>query len=303
MKRILIYQIEEKDAGKTIADFLREKGYSRHVLTHIKNTPKGICRNGVPERLYGYVAAGDNLTVTIREDASSAHIMPVPLDFRIVYEDEDILVIDKPADMPIHPSINNYENTLANGLVDYYRKRGEAFVYRCITRLDRDTSGLLIVAKHMLSAAVLSKMGKQREIHRQYLAIAAGKTPPEGTIDAPVARKEGSVLERTVDFERGEHAVTHYRTLAYEQGYSLVLLELETGRTHQIRVHMKYLGYPLIGDFLYNPDYRVMSRQALHSYRLSFCHPVTKERMEFTSKPPWKWPLSAEQQDKNSRVV
>lgn len=306
MERTIHYTIEE--AGSTVAEFLRGKGYSHHVLAQMKGSVgdtlpdsrrpgenagaarSGIFLNGQRPRMNTKLAPGDLLTVTIVEDVSSAHVEPVPMDLRIVYEDEDLIVIDKPADMPIHPSLNNYTNTLANALAYYYQTKGQAFVYRCITRLDRDTTGLLVVAKHAFSAAVLSEMGKRREIRRVYQAIVSGQTPPEGTIDAPLARKEGSVLERCVDFAHGERAVTHFRTLAYENGYSLVELKLETGRTHQIRVHMKYIGHPVIGDFLYNPDYRVMRRQALHSCELAFAHPVTGEQMRFCSPPSWDWP-------------
>ena len=192
--------------------------------------------------------------------------------------------------MPIHPSINNYDNTLANALMWYYQQKGETFVYRCINRLDRDTTGLLIVAKNMLSGGILSDMSKKREIHREYLAIAEGEVPQEGVIDAPIARKEESVIERCVDFERGDRAVTHYWRLDYRNGYSLVRLKLETGRTHQIRVHMKYLGHPLTGDYLYNPDYRILDHQALHSWKLAFRHPVTGAQMQFKADPPWKLP-------------
>lgn len=292
MRRTINYTIEEEG---TAAQFLRAKGYSHHVLMHLKNGPGGICRNGEPVRMNSPLGAGDVLTVTIAEEVSSEHVVPVPIELRILYEDEDLIVVDKPADMPVHPSLNNYTNTLANALAHYYQSRGQAFVYRCITRLDRDTTGLLVVAKHILSAAVLSEMGKRREIRRAYLAIVSGQAPPEGTVDAPIARKEGAVLERVVDFARGERAVTHFQTLACENGYSLVRLELETGRTHQIRVHMKYLGYPLIGDFLYNPDYRVMRRQALHACSLSFRHPVTGAQMRFASEPPWEWPRVVQQ--------
>lgn len=288
MKRTIQYEIEKP--GGTVREFLRARGFSHHVLTGLKNGPGGIWLNERPARMKDGLQPGDCLTVRIVEDVPSEHIVPVPMELSIIYEDEDLVVIDKPADMPVHPSMGNYTNTLANALAYYYQEMGEAFVCRCITRLDRDTTGLLVVAKHALSAAVLSEMGKNREIHRVYQAIVAGETPPEGTIDAPIARKEGSVLERCVDFAHGEHAVTHFRRLAYEDGYSLVELVLQTGRTHQIRVHMKHLGYPLVGDFLYNPDYRLMKRQALHSCRLSFCHPVTKEKMAFASEPPWEWP-------------
>lgn len=287
MQRILTYKIEDLQEPESISSFLKKKGYSRHVLTHLKQTENGICKNGEwtwPSQL---LKDGDQLTVTIREEAASENIVPTEMELKIVYEDEDLLVLNKDADVPIHPSINNYENTLANGVAWYFQKKGETFIYRCINRLDRDTTGLLIIAKNMLSAAILSEMGKRREIHREYLAIAQGCIPEQGTIDAPIARKEGSVLERCVDFENGERAVTHFRRLKYWDDYSLVALKLETGRTHQIRVHMKHLGYPLIGDFLYHPDYRLLSHQALHSWKLEFSHPITGENMCFEAEAPW----------------
>ena len=179
---------------------------------------------------------------------------------------------------------------LANGVAWYYKEKGQKFVYRCINRLDRDTSGLTIVAKHYVSAGMLSAMIANKAtsgITREYLAIAKGSVRPlEGTITAPLGRKEGSIIERTVDFENGESAVTHYRVLDEKNGHSLVSLILETGRTHQIRIHMKYLGYPLIGDYLYNPDMEQIQRQALHAWKLSFVHPITGEKMQFTAPLP-----------------
>lgn len=191
--------------------------------------------------------------------------------------------------MPIHPSINNHEKTLANAVMYYFREKGEAFVYRCVNRLDRDTSGLLILAKNMFSAAVLYRQSAERRIHREYLAIAAGEIPEEGIIDAPIARAADSAIMRCVDFSCGERAVTHYRRLLYskENDCSLLRIRLETGRTHQIRVHMKYIGHPLLGDFLYHPTaIEQMKRQALHSWSLAFTHPVTGKQMHFTALPP-----------------
>ena len=196
------------------------------------------------------------------------------------------MVINKPADMPIHPSQGNYDNTLANAVAYYYAQKGEPFTYRCINRLDRDTTGLLILAKHMYSASLLSDMVKNRKIHREYLAVAEGKTPSSGIIDAPIRRVDGSTIERQVDYEQGDYACTHYKRLCYKNGYSLVSLTLKTGRTHQIRVHMKHIGHPLPGDFLYNPNYHVIKRQALHSHCLSFEHPITKEPLTFSSPLP-----------------
>ena len=290
MNRVLIYEIAAEHTGMKIGDFLRKTGYSRHVIIHLKKTENGILLNGEWAYVGQSLKEGDHLEIHIIEEESSEQIVPSELPLDIVYEDEDLLIINKPADMPIHPSINNYDNTLANALMWYYQQKGETFVYRCINRLDRDTTGLLIVAKNMLSGGILSDMSKKREIHREYLAIAEGEVPQEGVIDAPIARKEESVIERCVDFERGDRAVTHYWRLDYRNGYSLVRLKLETGRTHQIRVHMKYLGHPLTGDYLYNPDYRILNHQALHSWKLAFRHPITGAQMQFKADPPWKLP-------------
>lgn len=290
MNRVLIYEIAAEHTGMKIGDFLRKTGYSRHVIIHLKKTENGILLNGEWAYVGQSLKEGDHLEIHIIEEESSEQIVPSELPLDIVYEDEDLLIINKPADMPIHPSINNYDNTLANALMWYYQQKGETFVYRCINRLDRDTTGLLIVAKNMLSGGILSDMSKKREIHREYLAIAEGEVSQEGVIDAPIARKEESVIERCVDFERGDRAVTHYWRLDYRNGYSLVRLKLETGRTHQIRVHMKYLGHPLTGDYLYNPDYRILNHQALHSWKLAFRHPVTGAQMQFKADPPWKLP-------------
>lgn len=293
MNRVLTYEITAEQEGTKIGDFLRTAGYSRHVIIHLKKTENGILLNGEWAYVGQFLKEGDHLEIRIIESESSEQIVPAELPLDIVYEDEDLLIINKPADMPIHPSINNYDNTLANVLMWYYQQKGETFVYRCINRLDRDTTGLLIVAKNMLSGGILSDMSKKREIHREYLAIAEGEVPQEGVIDAPIARKEESVIERCVDFEKGDRAVTHYWRLDYRNGYSLVRLKLETGRTHQIRVHMKYLGHPLTGDYLYNPDYRILNHQALHSWKLAFRHPITGAQMQFKADPPWN-PLGTE---------
>ena len=229
---------------------------------------------------------GDTLTIHLIEEESSAKILPVPMDLDIVYEDEDILVLNKPADMPIHPSLNNYENTLANGVSAYYQQKGEAYVFRCMNRLDRDTTGLTILAKHMLSAAILSQDVANRAVHRTYLAIVEGTLTGSGTIDAPIGRESDSLITRCIDYEHGERAVTHYRSLACHNNLTLVSLRLETGRTHQIRVHMKHLGYPLIGDYLYHPDMTKIDRQALHSSLLEFTHPITKKAMKLSAPLP-----------------
>lgn len=299
MKRILTYPITESDSDQRIYDFLCHHGYSRHIRTWLKQHPGSVRLNGEEALFYFPLKNGDLLEISLEEEHPSGNIVPVDLPIHIIYEDEDLMVIDKPADMPVHPSIGNYENTLANAAAWYFHRQDIPFVFRCINRLDRDTTGLLILAKHMLSGAILSDQMKKRAIHRTYLAITKGKTDPAGTIDSPIGRTDQSLILRQVDHENGDSACTHYlqkcwhpktfypETLPVPQdGLSLIQLQLETGRTHQIRVHMTSIGHPLIGDTLYNPETALMNRQALHSYRLAFTHPVTGVSLEFTSPLP-----------------
>ena len=287
MERVLEYIISSDTNPVTVLDFLKQEGFSRHILSSMKNSSGNcIVLNG--ERGFGrsVLKEGDRLVVTVPEVESGENIIRTEMDLDILYEDEDILVINKPAGMPVHPSMGNYENTLANGIAWYFSQKGKDFVYRCINRLDRDTTGALILAKNPLSAAVLSVQMKRRQIRRTYLALVDGVLPESGVVDAPIARMEGSVITREVNFETGESAVTHYERLAVGRYYSLAELHLETGRTHQIRVHMKYIGHPLPGDYLYHPDYRRIQRQPLHSFQLEFTHPITKEPMLFTAPVP-----------------
>lgn len=286
MKRIFSYNIPAEFEGEPLLSFLRFKQYSSQIITHLKRTENGILLNGIWGRVRDILHTGDILTITLIESVSSENIVPTPLPLQIVYEDEDLMIINKAADTPIHPSQGNYDNTLANAVAFYFQQKNETFTYRCINRLDRDTTGLLILAKHMYSASLLSNMVQNREIHREYLAIATGLVEEEGIIDAPIGRVDGSTIERQVDFEYGDPARTYYKRISYANGYSLVSLKLATGRTHQIRVHMKYIGHPLPGDFLYNPDYSMIQRQALHSHRLEFRHPITGENMEFIAPLP-----------------
>ncbi len=287
MERILNYHITEDADSLRTEQYLRRRGFSYQNLTQLKKMPESILINGVWSYMRTPLHSGDILTVHIRETESSPNIPPVELPLDIVYEDEDIIVVNKPAGMPVHPSLNNYRNSLANALMYYYQQQGKPFIFRCTNRLDRDTSGLTVIAKHMVSSSILSSMTARHEIEREYLAVVRGSvTPSSGTIDAPIGRTGSSLIERKIDFEHGERAVTHYHVVKEENGHSLVSLILETGRTHQIRVHMKYIGFPLVGDYLYNPDMEYIQRQALHSCRLSFRHPITGKHMEFTADLP-----------------
>ena len=420
--RQIDYIIPESFHGHTVEAFLRSEGYSRTTLYHLRNTRAlsgaehittdvpsanaddrtictstvrighttetesgsidGLVLNGHRSYLKEILATGDRLRCNILETEDSPNVIETEIPLSVVYEDEDLLVIDKPAGLPIHPSMGHYEHTLGNALCWYtHHVLGyEHYVNRIVNRLDRDTSGLLIAAKNMHVAARLGDMIRAHEIQREYLAIASGdmrdifrdldtdaasqectvscRTPadqyemhsvkgstqdslstPKGTalpsglylsrsadpayayvrlqnldgrfpdsladipalsdpanpvlglhftVDAPIGRKEDSVIERCIDYTQGDYAVTHGLLLSYneEKNLSLLRLKLETGRTHQIRVHMKYLGHPLPGDFLYHPDERFITRQPLHSWRLRFRHPLSGKLLELTAPLP-----------------
>lgn len=287
MNRTLTYEINSEYAGYSIDKYLKAHGYSSANITAIKKMANNVVINGEWVHMNRKLQAGEILTVNISEDNSSEKIPPVKMDLDIVYEDEDIIVINKPAGLPIHPSLNHYEDSLANGLAYYYEAQNKPFIFRCANRLDKNTSGLTVIAKHLVSGNILSTMVKNREFHREYYAIVRGHLDePEGTIDAPIGRVDDSIITRQVDFENGEHAITHYKVIDEKKGHSLISIHLETGRTHQIRVHFKYIGHPLIGDHLYNPDFEYMTRQALHSHKISFIHPITKKAMEFIAPLP-----------------
>lgn len=286
MNRVINYQIDEENDGKTIARFLTDRQYSRQCLIRLKKTTDGILLNDEWAYVKAVLHTGDELKIQVQEEEDD-NILPTVLPFPIIYEDEDLVVVDKPAGMPIHPSLKHYEHTLANAFAWYYQERGSKPVFRCINRLDRDTSGLTMIAKNYVSGAILYQEMMDRMIHREYLAVVEGADIEEsGTVTLPIGRKNDSIIERVIDFEHGETAVTHYRVIKRMTDTTLLSLHLDTGRTHQIRVHMCAIGHPLVGDFLYNPGNHRMNRQALHSYRLSFTHPINGNIMEFTAPIP-----------------
>ena len=285
MERQILYIID-KDY-KSISDFLKSKGYTSSNIVELKKYENGIVLNGTWAYMNQKPARFDRLLVSVCEYKKSENILPVFIKLDIKYEDEDIVVVNKPSGMPIHPSLNNYENSMANALMYYYRDKN--FVFRCINRLDRDTTGLTIVAKHFLSAGILNTSMQRREIKRVYNAIVEddGSLTDSGIIDAAIAREDDTLIKRRVSKE-GHRAITHYKVLKRLKGASLVELRLDTGRTHQIRVHMSYIGHPLVGDYLYNERYydKENVRPLLHSKSLSFIHPITGENLYLECELP-----------------
>ena len=268
----------------SVGRFLKRQGISHKLVSLLKKPGCQILVKGSAVYTNYVLQPGDRLVLRFSEQDKAERIIPRDLPVDIVYEDEDLLVADKPAGMPIQPCHGNLDGTLANALA--FRYPGMA--YHCVNRLDRDTTGLTIVAKDKYSAALLSEMAGSRQIRREYLAIVEGRLdPPSGEVSQPIARV-GTTLRRAVDPAHGRPAATLYQTVRYYPGenISLVKIELLTGRTHQIRVHMDWLGHPLVGDFLYNPQDQRLPRQALHAWRLSFRQPVSGQDLVITAGLP-----------------
>lgn len=273
--REIEFKITEKYNGRQIREFLKDFGISSALLTKLKQTENGIIKNGSFAKAIDAVSTGDTLKIRIE---SNGH-MPKPkaMSIEIVYEDEDIIVLNKPPFLPVHESRNHIGDTLSN-FVAYHSCEDTAF--RAVFRLDRDTSGLVLIAKHELAASKLS--GK---IDKDYYAVAGGIISEAGTVDKPIARCGYSIIKRKTD-DSGERAVTHYYPISSKDGNTLLRFKLDTGRTHQIRVHMQSIGHPLLGDSLYGGDCSVMNRQALHCRDIYFIHPVTGKKMHISSDFP-----------------
>lgn len=267
--RIIELKISSKDNGRQIRDFLRDFGVSSALLTKLKKTENGITKNGEFARTIDKIFTGDTIKISIENRGK----MPEKLitdDVKPVYSDEDILVLNKPAFMPVHESRNHRGDTLANAAACYM---DSDTAFRAVYRLDRDTSGLVLIAKNELAACKLA--GK---IHKDYYAVCSGVLKGKGTIDLPIRRVCESIIERGV-FSDGEKAVTHWEAVSNKSNTTLLKINLETGRTHQIRVHFAHLGYPLLGDTLYGGNTDLIKRQALHCKTIYFTHPITNKEM------------------------
>lgn len=276
LMRRIEFIIKEKDNNRQVKEFLRDFGVSSSLLTKLKQTENGITVNGNFARTIDRLSTGDTLIISIQ---NKGH-MSEPLNntsVQKVYDDEDILVLNKPFMMPVHESRNHQGDTLANAAA-CYMENDTAF--RAVYRLDRDTSGLVLIAKNELAASKLA--GK---IQKDYYAICDGVLTDSGTIDLPIKRVNDSIIKRGV-FSDGEQAVTHWEAVKNNNESTLLKINLETGRTHQIRVHFSHIGHSLLGDSLYGGNCKDIKRQALHCKTIYFIHPVTEKRIIIDSKFP-----------------
>lgn len=222
---------------------------------------------------------GDILKIDMNFIETSDNIVPTKMDLNIIFEDDYLLVINKPAGIPVHPSCNYYENSLSNGVKYYFNSIGLNRKIRPVNRLDKDTSGLVIFAKHEYIQDMLVKQMKNNTFKKEYLALLNGNlSKTSGTINAPISRKSGSIMEREIS-DTGETAISHFELIKNFDNYCLVKYTLETGRTHQLRVHSKYIGHPILGDTLYDITSDLIPRQALHAQKVTFLHPITKETL------------------------
>lgn len=282
----LNYIVKENDSYKTINQILLSEFNLSTRLTTKLIKDKRIYRNENIADSRDSVHDQDIILVDLNYEEDNSNIIPIRMNLKIIYEDEWLLVVDKPFGIAIHPSRSHYDDSLSNGVRSYFDSIGLKKKIRPVNRLDYDTSGLVIFAKCEYIQEQLIKQMLQGTFYKEYICIVEGIiNSKQGLINLPIARKQGSIIERCVH-TTGQNSITHYKIIQEFEDYSLVQCKLETGRTHQIRVHMKEMGHPIIGDTLYNKSSNLISRQALHSSMIECIHPITKETLTFTSPIP-----------------
>lgn len=270
--RELVIKVSAQHSGGTLMKLLTDNGISRRSIVKLKHSG-GITRGGSVVRTIDTVNEGDEIHVVFED---SGGLIPNPdLKAGVAYEDEDVIVFDKPPFMAVHPSIKHSSDTLGNLFCAMFPDTP----FRAVNRLDRNTSGLCVCAKNRFAAAALTK-----SVDKVYYAAVDGM-PGSGEIDVPIGRVEDSIIYRNVT-PNGQYALTLYETVMHKNGRSLVRVTLKTGRTHQIRVHFAYIGFPLCGDDMYGGSTEFINRQALHCGEVSFTHPVSGERITLTSELP-----------------
>ena len=284
-------QFENRFVGLTVKEILtNELGFSKRAITSLKLRPDGILINGEHATVRAKIKENDVLTINSEDNVNNEEkLVPSSVLPDVIYEDDDIIALNKPPFMPTHQSQGHFCDTLANSLAYYFKLQGRPFVFRSINRLDRNTSGIVLVAKNRLASSKLSDQMKNDGISKSYVAILQGEiNNDENVIETHIRRKEKSIIlreacEKTDD---SKIAITSYKVLSKKNGLSLVLAAPITGRTHQLRVHFAHVGAPILGDDLYGTSSNLINRHALHAYKLNFSHPKTNEKMELFAPLP-----------------
>lgn len=288
MEKKISFQIEKDCGGITLRDVLRkEMGLSSREISRAKFRENGICVNQVRRRIDSRVEVGDCIEVVLEEAGSdSGHLLPLEGELVVLYQDEDLCAVDKPAGMPVHPSHGHYRDTLANLIHTYYQSRGVEGIVRSVGRLDLDTSGVVLFARNRGAAARLAQQRSDGVFYKEYLAVCRGSfSKTQGVIEQSIGKGEDSLMKMQVCPE-GKWALTKYQVVAQRDQKALVRLGIATGRTHQIRVHMAWLGHPLLGDKLYGKTVADIGRTALHAWRAILHQPFTGEELRIQAALP-----------------
>lgn len=271
--------------NSTLKEILLDKlNFSVRSLSKMKRE-QSVLVNGKFKKPSSKIEKGDLIEVKIDEDR--ANFTPQDLNLDIIYDDFDLIMVNKPPFMVVHPTKSHNDNTIANGVTDYIIKKDEKVKIRFVNRLDMNTSGLVIVAKNAYAHHTLSMDMSEDKVEKKYITIVKGLVEKDfGTINEPIYRQEEDSIKRVVD-ERGQQSITHYKVIERLNDATVLEVKLETGRTHQIRVHMSYIGHGIIGDELYGyVNEHLINRQALHAYSLEFEQPRTKEKLKFKAEIP-----------------
>ncbi|MDP4085155.1 MAG: RluA family pseudouridine synthase [Bacillota bacterium] len=278
--------IDQANTGKLIKEFLKEQEISKRALTDIKFQGGSILVHDREENVRFKLREGDILKLIFPQEIPSKGVKGENLPLEIVFEDDYLLVVNKPTGMNTIPSREHPSGSLAHALIGYYERAGTEATSHIVTRLDRNTSGLVLIAKHRHIHHLFSKMQQSGGVKRTYEAFVEGNICDSiGTIEQPIGRKDDSIIEREVR-EDGQYACTHFKVVEKLESFTHVELQLETGRTHQIRVHMSFIGHPLLGDDLYGGDISLIKRQALHCKQVRFLHPIKKKEVSFSAEMP-----------------
>lgn len=278
------FQVQAQEGGP-IREFLKARGISERAMKKLRHRGEIRC-NGQAVTWRRVVQVGDEVVLLYPTPIVSEYLPPEAVNLSVMYEDQDVVVVNKQPGLCVHPTLAHPTGTLANGLLFLWQQRGEEASFHAVHRLDRATSGLVLVAKNTFSAQQLFSQRQQGVSGHTYLALVHGRVePPERIVDLPLERCEGRTTKRQVT-DKGQRAVTHYQVSQYLGPYTLLWLSLETGRTHQIRVHMAHLGFPLVGDALYGGSTQLIQRHCLHAASLKFLHPRTGQSLSFEAPLP-----------------